>query len=61
MAAAAADNATEDLTGTLWRDDEWLKCAPVEWTRSTRFLQSVNSRLLTACPEQRRLCAGTTR
>lgn len=27
MAATAADNITEDLTGTLWRYDEWLKCA----------------------------------
>ena len=27
MAATAADNVTEDLTSTLWRDDEWLKCA----------------------------------
>ena len=30
--AAAADNVTEDLTGTLWRDDEWLKYYPL-----TRF------------------------
>ena len=33
MAATPADNTTEDLTDTVWRDEEWLKYYPL--TRHT--------------------------